>query len=389
MGTELEKALKKIQNDGKALTDSLDATKSQLQTVDDHLAQVKEEQARVTEITKAPMVILNDIDDKFKKATKLTSRDITFLFVATAIQIVRQYLITKFPSERLSDKEAAKLAKGDITEKSNRKHRLYNPGLPEIITNPVPFDASDGSKKYGALKDFGALGHRGATPGHDPVFGFVFGTANIATSTLTNWRMESYHIKTATRDFFASRAKTELVFQYTFDKLFNEGLEGKIKIGASLCKEYIHLKSDIYSKNSLPFPAISTVSPKFAGDLASFGIDAANVVQVGKQALYACLINTIVAMIHRMFYDPSESSLDLYRVRTKKILSYSNLIASTSNVIVTACTRDIELMDIGGLAVTLYRLITDIKFISAVKEEFIKEEFYNRIVGTPYDFMEG
>ena len=49
-------------------------------------------------------------------------------------------------------------------------------------------------------------------------------------------------------------------------------------------------------------------------------------------------------------------------------MSYSNLIASGTNIAVTAITRDFSKLDIGGLAVTIYRLITDAKFIREVKE---------------------
>lgn len=367
-------------------------TESQNQVnIENHLFQVQQEYHRVTEISKAPTVIINDIDSQFKKATKLTSLDITFLFIATALQVARQYLITAFP-ERLSDQDAAKQVKGDMKEKSDRKHRYYQPSLEEVITNPVPFDAIDGSAKYEALKGYGALGHRGATPGHDPILGFIFGTANIATSTLTNWKMESYHISTGIRkrDEFSTVAQTPLVFSYTFDKLLNQGFEGKAIVGTALAKEYIHLKSDVNSKDSLPLPIISAISPQFAGDLATMGIDAANVIQVGKQALYASLINTLVSIIHSLLYDESRDfSRNLYQVRTRKILSYSNILASASNVVVTACTRDLKKLDIGGLAVTLIRFIKDTKFISDVKEDFLKNEFYDRIVGTEYDFMGG
>lgn len=79
----------------------------------------------------------------------------------------------------------------------------------------------------------------------------------------------------------------------------------------------------------------------------------------------------------------------MYEVRTRKILSYSNVLASASNVIVSACARDIKLLDIGGLAVTLFRIASDTKFISDVKKDFLKNELYDRVVGSQYDFVEG
>ena len=363
--------------------------------LDTHLRQISDESGRVANIYHNPRPIIDDIDEQFKRATKLTDLDIAFLFVATAVQVARQYLLTAFPSERMGDQDAANLVKGH-KESSDRKHRYYCPSLEEILTNPVPFDAIAGSTKYGALKGYGPLGHRGATIGHDPIWGLVFGTANIATSTLTNWSMESFHIYSGTygnaagvRDVFKAKAQTSLVISHTVDKLINQGLEGKAIVGTSLMKEIMHLKSDMYSKQSLPLPGVSAISPVVAGELAKRGFDMANAVTVGKQATYSILINTLIAFVHSLFFEESvETSRRMYEVRTRKILSYSNILASASNVIVAACAQDIKLLDIGGLAVTLFRIASDSKFISDVKRDFLKNELYDRIVGTEYDFME-
>ena len=71
----------------------------------------------------------------------------------------------------------------------------------------------------------------------------------------------------------------------------------------------------------------------------------------------------------------------LYEVKTRKILSYSNLIASSSNLAVVSITKDMKLLDLGGLGVTIYRLITDKKFIRQIKEEFIFGNYRDLIMG--------
>lgn len=397
MNRELTKLNTKMNESCKEMSKLLDTSKTALQSSHDKLGQIRNEYSRVSTIYQNPTPLIDDLDERFRKATGLTSVDVAFLFIATALQVVRQYLITAFPPERLDDKSAADAVK-DAIEKSNRKHRYYCPSLDEILTNPVPFDANMGASNYaGALSGFGPLGHRGATIGHDPILGLVFGTANIATSTLTNWNLQSYHIYSGTfgnakgvHDIFSANAKTPLVFAYTYDKLVNQGMEGKKIVGASLAKEIVHLKSDIHSKNSLPLPVISSFSPILAGELAKRGLDMANAVTVGKQALYAVTINTLIAFIHSLFYDPaSDISKYQYEVRTRKILSYSNIIASASNVVVSICTQNIKNLDIGGLAVTLFRIVRDNKFIDDVKRDFLKNEMHNQIVGSNYDFMEG
>ena len=370
-----------------------------------HFREIAQEYKRVENVYQNAHVILGDIDKQFASATKMNKVDITFLFFATALQCVRQYFLTPF-RDRLTDKEAANNTKGHSKESSNRQHQYYNPSLQEIITNPVPFDAIYGSSKY----DLGFSGntHRAKTLGHDPILGWIFGTANIATSTMTTWDFQSYHIKTgftknnASRDMVSAHADTGKVFSYLFDKVLHQGAEGKEKVGASLAKEAIHLKSDISSTRSLPLPIISTISPELTSRLSEYGIDTAGIIDFGKQAVFSALINFLISMIHCLIYDEArDGSLSLYQVRTRKILSYSNLIASASNVIAVAVMEIIGVVtenpdlvkkgfkyfDIGGLLVTCYRLITDHKFIKEVKIEFIEHEWHNAVYGEEYKFM--
>lgn len=325
-------------------------------------------------------IIIGDADAQFEKATKLKGLDITLLFVATAMQCVRQYLIGTI-TQRTNDQIAAKNTPGHTEEHSMRHHRWYNPSIEEITTNPVPFDAIYGSKDFD-LGIGGGFKHRASTLGHDPLLGWIFGTGNIATSTLTTNKFRTFHVLTgniatgAVRDKISYNASTFKMLSYTTNKLLREGMEGKEKIGLSIMKEAIHLRSDIGSTESLPIPIVSTFSVKAAKNLADFGIDMGNIIKVSGQAGFAVLINSLIGMFHGLFYDEAiHSSWNLYSVKTRKILSYSNLIASTSNVIATLLTRDVSLLDVGGIIVTIHRLITDRKFITDIKKEFIEKEW--------------
>lgn len=314
--------------------------------------------------------------EDFANKTKLNKIDLGFLFTATALQCVRQYFLTPF-RERVDDQTAAKNTDGKIEEHSNRTHKYYTPSIEEVISNPVPFDANIGAD--GALKGGGLFGHRGATPGHDPILGYIFGTANIATSTLTNYNMQSYHIKTGNngRDEFKENANTLKVFQSVGDKLkSSDPRYGRTVVGAALAKEFIHLKSDIGSKKSLPVPVIGTLDPSLASDLAEYGIDAANIMDFCKQAAFSILINTIISMMHGLYGSfwgetKLEEGKKLHLVRTRKILLYSNLIATSSNILATALNEQWKYFDLGGLAVTLYRIWSDTNFIYKIKLEYL------------------
>lgn len=326
---------------------------------------------------------MSDVDDAFavfSKRTGLTKKDYLFLFIATALQCIRQYCLTPF-QERLDNQIAAKQTIGHIDEHSNRNHRYYNPSFDEILSNPVPFDANIGSN--GALKGGGKLGHRATALGHDPIIGLITGTANIATSTLTNYKFESYHIGTyfSNQDFFKNKAQTSLVLSKTMDKLLHNGIEGKKIVALSLVKEIIHLKSDINTKNSLPLPIVSAVSPQAASELAKYGFDMANVVTVLKQSGLSILINFIIGTIHRLLFESdTENDLRLYEVRTRKLLLYSNILATSSNLLYTCFTGDFAKLDIGGALITLSRDFFDTRFIKNIKYEFINEEISRKYI---------
>ena len=155
----------------------------------------------------------------------------------------------------------------------------------------------------------------------------------------------------------------------------------------------MHGQVKIFSGNS---------NKSLAKKIAEYGLDMCNVKTVGMQATYSMLINFLVATVHRMLYDESCGlTQSMYEVKTRKILTYSNVIASASNIIAVAIAeiigvatdnpdlvkKGVKYLDIGGLAVTLYRLIADYKFIKEVKLEFMEKQWYDVVLGDEYEFM--
>lgn len=342
------------------------------------LKELKDESRRMVNICQNSHAIIENIDKRFKDITSFDKKDWTFLFFATSLQVVRQYLITKFEDTRMNDQEAANDTWGHTEEHSDRYHKWYHPSIEEIITNPVPFDVMFGSKDW----KLGLHGtkHRYKTLGHDPILGLKFGTMNILTSTVTMYNLESYHVKTgytsngARRDKVTNKANLATIMKQTKNRAFHEGKEGKIALGSAFLKECIHLRADVKSKQSLEIPFIARVDPDFAEELASYGLDMLNIETFGKQITTSMLINHLIAMAHRLF-KPSTMSSNQYGVKTRKMILYSNSIASSSNLIHTAITKNWKNLDLGGLVVTLYRLFTDLSYIDKIKSEFISEEF--------------
>lgn len=318
---------------------------------------------------------------EFKDKTKLHKADYPFLITAILLQCVRQYVLTPF-SERVSADESEK----NMTEKYGKNGKMtgryYYASEDAILRQKsVPFDVVAGSKKFnlgGIGKGLSGNSHRFRTLGHDPILGYVFGTANIMTNTMTMYNAASYHIRyvpnatgISAPNVYAN-ANTRKIFSAVWQRLCSDS--GPFLLVASIVKEYLHLKSDI-STNGLPIPFLSSISPDLSRTLAEHGLDAIRIAETGKQAAMAALINAIISILHGLFCaKKGEMKRNLYTVRTRKILLYSNLIASTSNVIYSAISNDWKKFDIGGLCNTLWRLYSDPKFFDKIKYEFINNE---------------
>lgn len=337
--------------------------------------------------------ILETIESDFKEKTKLSKIDITILFIAVGLQVARQQLQKNYftKESRPTDKECA--GKPNYN-RDQRGKGYYRTSIAEILTNPVPFDIQNGTGIKESINLGGGKGHRQATLGHDPILGLIFGTANIATRTVTlsNLSLESYHVKydnfitkegilsKRKGDYFAERADIEKILRYGIKKkiFLEEGTEGLKLFLVSLGKEILHLRSDILSKESLQIPFLS-LDMNIVNKLSKYHIDMASVYTVEKQALISIIINEIIRRIHQLIICHMEKNVDmnLLEVRTRKILSYSNIIASTSNILevgIRTALKDssaINKLDIGGLGVTIYRVISDTKYQKRIKHEFI------------------
>lgn len=333
-----------------------------IKKIDDEITEIK----RVEEIALNTKEILDDLDREFCEKTKLTSTDTAFLFLAAGLQIARQFLLSN-NKLRLTDKQGDKIA-GGIVE------TLTPPKWHNVLLQSVPYDAIRTGEHISGTEISGST-HRHRALGHDPVLGWIFGTANIMTNSLTKYNFETYQI-----------SHMKIIRHYPLgvlgmlEKAVEYGKNDPMLLGASVARQAVHFGSDYFTKLGLPVPVISTVNEQLAGDMISkWHID---MYSITRGTAVSILINQLIFCIHSLFYDgKTDSDRKLYEVRTRKILSYSNMIASGTNIAVTAITRDFSKLDIGGLAVTIYRLITDAKFIREVKEEFIFGSYKDMIIG--------
>ena len=367
----------------------------------DKLEEIKKEKLRVQQVASNIDKHLSDIDAEFEARTKLNDVDIRFLVLATSLQVLRQYLL--MPKERMNDKDAAKASHeknqeifdkyfGNLESENSNSDTYYYAPLNEILdlSNGVPYDVIQGSKKFelgGDNKGLNGNTHRFETLGHDPILGLYFGTLNILTNTVTTNKLRSYHVKKMPDSL--GRMKPTIYAKAQTRKLYEAGkkriTDDKVAFAAALIKQIYHIQSDKNSIKGIPLPGVSCCSAEIANELADYGFDLANTEMYGKQFVYAMLIDMIISMLHRLFYDKNiDGDLELYKVRTKKILDYSGVIASTSNVIKSSImyiTSGEHNLDVGGIIYTIYKLIKDKEYIREVKREFIIRNFEKLILG--------
>ena len=335
---------------------------------------------------------VNRIENEFSKKTGISNKkDLSFLLVATALQTARWLIIQELCGDlgqtidgdtRLDhdDKtikdETSRLNKAFQEHFEDHGHntsqRSYK-SWEQIIFSSAPYDTTVGAPALGVNMD--GRYHRYKTLGHDPMLGWIFGTANFITDTCTLSDFSSYRISRVGTPHFAEPTNLATIFYEVFDSV----MEDWLRLPAGIFAQYVHLKSDVFTKLGLPVPLLEAFSEELAGNLYKSQYDSLCLLKdlkiIGSQAAWSILINMVVGLIHGLLYNPQkDGDRKFYEARTRKILCISNSLASVGNIAYAIGTEDWKKLDAGGIMVTLYRLFSDIRFITRLKKEFISNE---------------
>lgn len=342
-------------------------------SLNNSLAELEQEAKRVAEVMRNAPRILEELDKQFCEATSLTRTDIIFLFIATGLQCLRQYVFA-------SDQFRLEASEGDKLVKKVVPKRWEN-----ILLESVPYDAIQLAP--GFKEEFGGTGlsgttHRFRTLGHDPLFGWIFGPVNIITDSLTKSDIITTYSVSGMKISGMYKAGTIGSFNDCYSAVAAE----KHLLPVATIRQALHFGSDYFTKQGLPLPVIGTLNNDFAKTLVThFNVDMYSVM---RSAALSTLINSIIMFVHSLFYDESSGvSREVYAVRTRKILSYSNALASASNVIYVAINGylgnagALKKLDVGGLLVTIYRLVSDYRYVAQIKKEFLEKEFHKIVMG--------
>lgn len=332
------------------------------------------------------------INDEFSKKTSIINKkDLSFLIIAVALLVIKQVGFVKIskkfdygnsfdPNERLDHNNKViesrhKEANDKFRDKHIEKHGK-NYWINLLYLTP-PYDITKGSPNIG-INMHGKY-HRMYTLGHDPMLGWIFGTANILTDIITFNDFRSFRVdRKPTMKITPQQVSIITLFQESIDMIKAD----HFNLPAALFAQAMHFDSDVYTKLGLPIPLISTFSEELAGKLYSEHYDLLCLQRdlkiTGISATASILIDIIIILVHGLFKEDGISR-DLYEVRTRKILLIAHSIASSSNIIATCITKNPKNLDIGELIITIIHLFTDVRFILRIKQEFIENEINQQL----------
>ena len=338
-----------------------------------------------------------EINDEFSQKTSICNKiDLNFLAVATALQVIKSLLYPVIAGQLGFGQESTKKMAHDdprikhAQKQAQDKFKQSHGGdkTPEaewlnILRRTPPYDITTGTK---GLFSVGLSGrtHRVHTLGHDPILGWVVGTSNILTDTVTFDKTYAFSTYRVSRIPKMSVTSEYVMLPHLVSETWNEVQADRLNLPAALAAQAIHLKSDQYTTMGLPVPLLSSINPSYAAELYKQQYDAMCALRdgaiIGTSALLSLGIDAIIGLIHGLFYKEGEDGTRrMYEVRTRKILLISGAIASASNIVEACILRNPKALDIGGLLVTASKLFTMPGFILDVKREFIENKIYQNL----------
>lgn len=354
---------------------------------EEHLLLSKEE---INDAVKNYSLRYKLLDLKFKKQTKLSKSEVSLVMIATALQIIRIYLlnnITEKEKANIGKKEKAlKKSQKKVLSKfeSNKKEKIghYYAPLNMIISTPgVPYDV----QKYQEGKNLGlfkggdnekGVNHRFATLGHDPLVGLLVGTINIMTNTITSTRKKiplTYHV-VYTKEYKSPFIENR---KASFLKALNASYERTKKdpkpFVAAFIKQLIHIATDTYTIAGIQIPGANLILNENQVEKLTGQISFGDLAKFGTSYYLNELINTIIRLLYLIMVQENGGDINdkLTIVKANKIIDYSNILATGSNVIISSITNKFDNLDFAGLSTTLFRCFNDVNFLYEVKYEFI------------------
>ena len=353
----------------------------------------------------------NQLDERFKQETGLTSKDITVLFVATAIRVSCYYLFshvmssdevhedhkanedaklnTEYPVDTMSDMDLVSLVNSardmpSAISQSREMAHLFRAGKPksaviklnnQIIADTIPFDIPD--------NDF--FRHNDVL-GFDSILGWIFGVMNIMTDTVTTRKMESFSVSrvmgTSEAPRITRRISTPLHLIYPIVTHMPKHKESFL---AAVVREAQVLNVAKGSSDDLRRILRRTMEIEEKNRLVIDGVENSSgfdlsIKEIAVHLAHTAFINQLITAVHAIQYDPTtDGDITTYAIRTNKILTISNGIAALLDSIPVLVVQDISKLDFAGIISACQSLFCSTKFWIEVKTNYLVSEYKVKI----------
>ena len=208
--------------------------------------------------------------------------------------------------------------------------------------------------------------------------GWIVGTLNILTDTITTYRMKSYSITRPMLEMEKPYVNQEIS---TLFSIINPVIQSagyyKDSIAAAVVQEALTQgfgKASAQDVRTLFGRAIelenrtASFAEETKGVLGNFNAEwAACIGGIASTAL----INTIVSAVHSLLYEEEDGSLDTYSIRTNKIILYSGAMATVINSLPAIASKNVAELDFAGILTTCTSLFQSNKFWIEAKTTFL------------------
>jgi len=361
-----------------------------------------------------------ELDARFMLETSLTSTDMRILAVAVALRIACFHLFSAalsaeergtLPDAVLVQENAAQpspvpnvnamegvnlgtllnnaeafthtISRSEqlISTVSGKKHRAPAIKLQKrILTDRIPFDVPTNS--YFRHED---------VLGYDPWLGWIFGVINIMTDTVTTKKMHSYVIVqpgSAAQPPKVDQKVSTLIHLFlpvmrNMDKYKTAMLAAVVREAEALklSKAPAHETCQMLCRVMETEENHQHIIRKTDEALHAFSPKASSVfAAVAKQTATAAFLNQLITAMHAVMYEPErDGAIDMYVIRTNRILTLSSALAATANSLPALITGDIKKLDFGGIITTLLSLFSSTRFWIEIKTNYLVSAYKKEI----------
>lgn len=349
------------------------------------------------------------LDEEFAKATNLNKKDMAVLFAAAGIRVVCHFLLKKLqtflptaeaaqPAQEASagtgiidagqgvDIESLlKNAAQQMDTGGNGHQAAGDPFSPvrvhlldraTILAQEAPFDIRDGDVLR--RKDIVA---------YHKYLGWLAGIANILTDTVTTYDAKSYSVY---RSPGGGKPAIDREVSTVKDVLFpvaREVTSQKELVVAATLQEALALgfgKADPTNIRALYAQAMEVESKAAALAEKSrelLSLYASELCEMVGGFTVIALINTVVAAVHSLLYEEKDGDLELYAVRTNKVILYSGLFATVINSLPAVVEENILELDFAGILTGCASLFRSTRFWLDAKTNFLVRRYRSELDG--------